>query len=377
MQTRFKQTAFVAALVMSTSLVGVGVWTQLGSGASTPGPDKIVYSQQNGKNGTYIQYVPGDGTKATTQAVTGGGGCATPNTTNPVLAFSAHYYPNGYANAPVNNAIVGAFNQRTGVCQIPQAWSIEVNEGLVFAPGSNSLTAGRVFARAQLQLQREDKSAATDPPVNGVLVEKLGSVTVGTTPFSINGPDGTTITADTGAPGTAFDSIEIQVLNPATGSVSVVGPTSTFTLASKICVGGQISTASADNQVQATATYVSNSLDPSACKSYTDFSAEDSTTKRVNFPTTATPGARLTVHIDWGTTAFCTPSTCAPSTVDFNDGNGPQNQTFCAQANPPATPAWCTTKQTFSYETDPVTHLTVTHIVEDWSGFGDPYFARR
>jgi len=87
--------------------------------------------------------------------VTGGGGCATPNTTNPVLAFSARYYPNGYAAASTS-AIVGAFNQRTGVCQLPQSWSIEVNEGLEFGVGPNALTAGREFARAELQLARQD-----------------------------------------------------------------------------------------------------------------------------------------------------------------------------------------------------------------------------
>jgi hypothetical protein len=85
----------------------------------------------------------------------------------------------------------------------------------------------------------------------------------------------------------------------------------------------------------------------------------------------------MTLHIDWGTTAFCTPPACAPTTVDLNDGNGAQPQTFCASANPPATPAWCTTSQRFSYEIDPTTHQTVTRVVEDWSGIGDPHLARR
>ena len=135
-------------------------------------------------------------------------------------------------------------------------------------------------------------------------------------------------------------------------------------------VGGAASAASA--------TYIGNSVNSAACKSYTDFSAAASAgNKDVNFGTAATTGARMTMHIDWGTSAFCAPADCAPTVIDLNDGNGEQPQTFCAAANPPTTPAWCTTGQRFSYETDPTTHQTVTRVVEDWSGFGDPHLARR
>ena len=97
----------VAELRDKLSLVAGGAtWLHLDSGAAaSSAPDKIVYSQQNGKNGEYLQYLPGDGSKSTTQPVTGGGGCATPNAVNPVLSFSAKYYAGGY-NGASTSAIV-------------------------------------------------------------------------------------------------------------------------------------------------------------------------------------------------------------------------------------------------------------------------------
>src|SRR5258708_1561452 len=100
--------------------------TQLGGTASASATqDKVTYNQTTGNSGTYINYVPGDGSKTTKESVTSGGGCATPTPSGvPILAFSASYYPDGYANAS-QSAVVGAYKSRTGVCQIPQAWSIE------------------------------------------------------------------------------------------------------------------------------------------------------------------------------------------------------------------------------------------------------------
>ena len=143
-----------------------------------------------------------------------------------------------------------------GVCRLPQTWSIEVNEALIFAPGSNTLTVGRLFTRAQIQLQREDKpTSIPGPPTTGELVERLGSTIVGTTNYSISGgAGGTPITADTGTVAGGFDSVEIHVLTQSTGSVSVVGPTSTFTLAGQVCPGESISTSSGD--VTGTLTFV-------------------------------------------------------------------------------------------------------------------------
>src|SRR5437870_2312389 len=82
-----------------TSLIATGLWVQLeGAAATSTNPDKIQYVQTTGANGTYIKYVPGDGSAPTSQSVTGGGGCATPTVSGPpILAFRAKYYANGYS----------------------------------------------------------------------------------------------------------------------------------------------------------------------------------------------------------------------------------------------------------------------------------------
>src|SRR5258708_4555962 len=85
--------------------------TQFGSGAASAasGPDTIQYVQTTGSNGTYIQYVPGDGSTPTNESITSGGGCATPTPSGvPVLQFSALYYPAGYAGSSAP-AVVGAY----------------------------------------------------------------------------------------------------------------------------------------------------------------------------------------------------------------------------------------------------------------------------
>ncbi len=131
-----------AVLFSFLTFTGIVAWSQLGGATSTAtatNPDVVQYTQQTGSNGTYILYVPGDGSKTTKQGITSGGGCATPTPVGtPILGLSANYYPNGYSN-PSTAAVAGAYKSRTGVCAIPQAWSIEVNEGLIFSVGSNSV----------------------------------------------------------------------------------------------------------------------------------------------------------------------------------------------------------------------------------------------
>ncbi|HTL83546.1 MAG TPA: hypothetical protein VL856_00075, partial [Acidimicrobiia bacterium] len=178
-----KRLGLAFILVTLVALLAAGLFAELGgsAGATSTAPDTIIYSQQNGSKGQYLQYVPGDNSKPTTQSVTGAGGCATPNTASqPILAFSAKNYPNGYGGAS-QAAIVGAYNSRTGVCATPQAWSIEVNEELIFAPGPNSLTNGRVFSSASLFLEREDKTGGT---LTGQLLAKLNGQVQKTIPFS-------------------------------------------------------------------------------------------------------------------------------------------------------------------------------------------------
>jgi hypothetical protein len=377
-----------AALVSVVALIASGVAALVGNPAegATSTPDQLLYVQTTGSNGTYLQYVPGDGSKVTKQAITGGGGCATPNPQGaPLLGMSGRVYPNGYAGVS-SAAVVGAYKSRTGVCSIGQAWQVEPNEGLAFSVGTNSLVAGRIFSRAQIALARQDKAATGSAPAVVQLVTRLAGATVGTVAVNVPAPADTTVVGDTGLSRTGFDSVEIRVLSPSTAGVSVVGPTSTFTFANVLCIDDTIEAESTDGtaatgDVVATLTYVSNSQTP-VCKTYTTFEAavDDGTGARVvDFGTQNTPGARLTMTIDWGLTDKCRPDdagpepVCSETTVDF--GSGEQPQTYCTTANPPATPPWCTTSRSFQYET--VAGVEKTRVVEEWSGFGDPKFARR
>jgi hypothetical protein len=380
--------AVIAAVAGAASLSQLG-----GAAGATAVADTIVYNQQTGANGTYIQYVPGDGSKVTKQAVTSGGGCATPSPSGvPLLAFSAKSYPNGYADASTS-AIVGAYKSRTGVCATPQAWSIEVNEGLIFSVGSNTLTAGRQWSRAQLQIEREDKSLATDPPAVVQVVRRVGATVVDTQSFSIAGPSGHSQLVDTGE-GIGFDSIEIRVLSPAAGSVSVVGPTSTFTFAKKICPGDTITDTSTGGTLssgEVTANFTFVSAPGGACKSYSFFEALSTDPnvdngKSVEFLSQQLAGAHMTATFDWGLFPYCRPDNnpdpahpgapeCPATTVDF--GSGDVVQTFCAPNGASTAVPWCTTSRHFDYVQDPSdSSVTLVHITETWDGLGDILFRR-
>src|SRR6266581_1762585 len=70
----------VLVLGAITSLIATGLWVQLGGATTTStNPDTIQYVQTTGSSGTFIKYVPGDGSKVTNQSVTSGGGCPTPS----------------------------------------------------------------------------------------------------------------------------------------------------------------------------------------------------------------------------------------------------------------------------------------------------------
>ena len=374
-----KRLGLAFTLVSLIALLAAGLFAaQLGgsAGATSTTPDKIIYSQQNGKNGSYLQYVPGDGSKVTTQPVTGAGGCATPNATTPVLDFSAKYYPNGYSNAS-QNAIVGAYNNRTGVCAITPAWAVDNGEGLIFAPGAtNNLSKGRLFASAVLNLEREDKAGGT---LTGVLIERVGGSQVGTKNFSITSG---VITVNTGTVPTGFDQLEVRVTSPSAGSISVVGPTSTFTFAGQICPGDSISDtstggSSTSGEVTATITYASGS----GCKSYTDFHASStdiasSDGKSMTFLSQPLAGAHITIHIDWGNLALCRSDAtsdpnvppCPTSLVDL--GSGPVPEAYCAAAT--VSQPVCSTFKQFTNIPDPANASnTVVHEVEDFDALGD------
>ena len=149
------------------------------------------------------------------------------------------YSSDTYVGGTTSPAIVGAFQGRTGVCAITPDWAINNGgtsgaESLDFGIGTNSLVTGRDFSDAQLVLEEESGSK-----LQVELVESLGGTQVATQ--LCNFGSNTTITADTSAPsggactpntgttGGSFDTVEVRVLT-VNSEVSVVGPTSTFTL---------------------------------------------------------------------------------------------------------------------------------------------------
>lgn len=169
-------------------------------------------------------------------------------------------------------------------------------------------------------------------------------------------------------------------------------PDATKEYLNAICPGDTISTTSTDGsatsgQVTAAFTYVPGS----PCKTYTEFDAsstdESSTTgKSITFLSQQLAGAHLTAHFDWGFFSYCRADAvvdpdvppCPATSVDFGDGNGFHDATYCAAVTDPAIP-WCVTSRTVSYETIPDGEGTVlvAHIVEDWDGVGDVVFKHR
>ncbi|HLX78258.1 MAG TPA: hypothetical protein VKR27_05185 [Acidimicrobiales bacterium] len=405
--TRFRL-LFSAVLGLAAIAIPISVTTLTSGGTSTStnGPDTVQYVQTTGNGGTYVEYLPGNGSTPTTQSVTGSGGCATPTVHGaPILGFSAFLYPNtDYSGAPTP-AVVGAYKQRTGVCAIPQDWSIENEEALDFFVGSNALVNGRIFARAQIELQRQDKSSS--PSITVDLVESQGGTPVASQTCTITGGAGTQLLADTNTSpscvGTSallvgFDTVEIREMTVG-GSVSVVGPTSIFTMAGEICPGQSITTTSDDGTSTAdevTATVSLVSTPGGQCKSYTDFaaSADDpemngnfpETTKSVTFESQQLAGAVDTFTIDWGTQNFCRPDgagapTCQPTLVSVPtvmDGEF-LPQSYCAVASNTYPPGpVCTTSRTFTYLANTggadCSDPTCTDITETWSGLNDVGF---
>jgi hypothetical protein len=196
--------------------------------------------------------------------------------------------------------------------------------------------------------------------------------------------------------GAGFTQLEIRVLSPAAGSISVVGPTSTFYFANQICGGETIADTSTGGTVSSGEVTASFFFDAASgtCKSYSFFQAsstDPNTTdgKSVKFFSQQLAGAHMVATFDWGYTPYCRPDatadpdpnhagapTCPTTTVDF--GNGPVTQSFCPPNGATASVPWCTTEKHFDYVQDPADSTkTLVHITEKWDGLGDVIFYRR
>jgi hypothetical protein len=413
----------LAAVVTPLSLSGVLPFVGGGpasfAGAGTPAsPDKIVYGQTTSSPSTFYEYVPGNGSATTTQAVKTTGSCGSPSVSGaPILTLAGKDYastPNSnyYTNAS-SPAVVGTHQQQTGVCTISPGWTIDNKTGkgaeaIDFSPGSDTAVIGpnRLFIDAQIPIQRKDSGDAE------------GSVTVGLVEFdssgdqlaaqtcTINGSEGTQITADTNGSGTGgnctgptapvFDTVEVQDLTPNT-SMSVVGPAATFTLGSEICGGQSIEDS---GPVPATLALTGTSTE---CKTYTTFTSgpNGAGQNEVSFDGFSAGAVPFTVTITWPAVPECQPyadsnhpdpnstpipaaetlPVCAPHEFSL-DGTTFYDQSYC-QTPVPAGPgvdpeaSLCTTNKTYNND-DPATGAPImttgaepvpgTQIVETWTG---------
>jgi hypothetical protein len=376
----------IAAIATPISMsVLSGVANAPAASPSTPASsDTIVYGEGKGSSSNFIEYVPGDGSKPTTEAVTAGGGCSSPSIHGvPLLNLTALLYSSAsYAGGTTSPAIVGAFQGRTGVCAITPDWAINNGgtagaEALDFAVGSNSLVSSRIFSDAVMNVTAESGPSG---PIVVELVESDGGSQVATQTCTLSGP-GVSIGADTSAPsggpctlstgtaGSLFDTLEIRVLT-VNAEVSIVGPTSTFTLANQICAGTQLpSTGNAA---------ISATLElQSGCKSYSSFSATfDNSlgdTQTLSFDATSAGSVPFTTTIKWAPQPDCQPDNsgplneCAPTQVSYPGSGGFVNQTYCQTAT--AAQPMCTTNKVYNYIV--VNGVTETQITETWSALID------
>ena len=355
--------AVITPLSVSGVLPGITGSPALLAGAGTPAsPDTVIYGEGKGAKSNFLEFVSGSTGATTTEAVTSGGGCSTPNIQGvPLLNLTGYDYPNGtYApgtKPAAPNAIVGAYQGRSGVCSDPPDWAINNNttdaEGLDFGIGPNTLVAGREFAGAVLNLVN-DSGPSTGTVVT--LVETLGGAPAGSQTCTI--ATGATISADTSLPTggpctgtvpTPFDDLEVQVTTQ-NASASVAGPTSTFTLASEICGGDSIQST---GPVPATLTLTGAKTQ---CKSYTNFSSGPNATGQNSLSCDGFSAGSVpfTVNVTWPAVPLCQPyadsnhpdansapipaaqtlPVCAPHEFSF-DGTTYYDQAYCQAGMPP------------------------------------------
>jgi hypothetical protein len=389
--------AVVTPLAVTAALTGTSAIPEAAAGATGTqnSPDQIVYGQTTGTPSTFFEYVPGNNSAPTTQTVNAQNGkCGTPTVSGaPILAVTAKLYAsspssNYYTNAS-SAGTVGTSGLAVGVCNISPSWSIENKSGqgaeaLDFSPGSNSVIgANRDFTDAQIPIQRKDSGVA-QPGATVQLVEfdssgnQLASQTC-----TINGGQGTQITADTNGPGTGgnctgtttsqFATVEVRNVTTST-SLSVVGPAATFTLGSQVCGGGTIQANASPGAAVAQLTLNEPST---VCKNYSAFtSTTQNGTSQVEFDASGSTDLQFTVQFIWPAQAFCTPdgtngtTMCAPDTVSYSDpvtGNTVtnQDQTYCAAAD--LTDQLCTVTKNFNYNVS-FNGGPGTQITETWSG---------
>jgi hypothetical protein len=415
-----RRTVLVAVIGAVAVAVPLTVFGVTGGGsllraasASATGQDYIQYAQGSG-SGTYVEYFPGNGSAPTKDTISsGGGGCSTPSLSPPkggsgvLLTFPAYDYDTNYATRTSTTSngkavAAGAYNQKTGVCGgNGQDYTIDnsggsgssVAEGLDFTVGNDPSVTGRDFSRAVLNLQQQSSATGT------VIVELVETLTgnPGATASQCYavGPGGprlvdTNVTDPAAStPGcntsghpllTGFDAIEIRMLT-AGGGVSVVGPTSTFYLATKICGSGANGTTFGSTTNNGTTINFSVTLPNGVCKTFTDFEAGQQTINGqplnvATFDAFSSGAVHYTLTTDWGNQQECSAdgsaladgtTTLCPKTQLSLDDQTFTNETYCGGAT--AADPVCVIKKTYSYST--TNSVTSTDIQETWDALFD------
>jgi hypothetical protein len=362
--------AAAVAVPISLTVALPGTGPTVASPASPPPPDTVVYAEGKGSSSNFISYTDGKTGAVTTQAVTSGGGCSSPTIHGvPLLNLAGYVYTYGTQQPNPPNASVGAYQGRTGVCGNNLPGSGQPNyainngsnsangpaEALDFGIGSNNLTVGREFTNALLNIQSQSGPSAGSQIT---LVESLNGAPVSTQTCPI--ASGATITADTslksgpciGNPAAPFDDVEIQVTTP-NASVSVTGPTSTFTLEQQACpgdapipaIGTTTGVDSATLSVAATA---------GGCKSYSGFtytSDNGQGSQEVDFNAASAGPILFTETITWAPDAQCEPGAC-PATMVSYPGQPFYAPPHCAAPNLNAVPPVpvCITNAVYNYQ---------------------------
>ncbi|HUE61160.1 MAG TPA: hypothetical protein VMO88_16450 [Acidimicrobiales bacterium] len=414
---RKKLVAVIGAVAVAAPLTVFGVTgggsLLKASSASATSQDYIQYAQGSGAHGSYVEYFPGNGGTPTTDTISsGGGGCSAPTLSPPkggsgvLLGFPAYDYDTNYATRTTvtsngKTVSAGAYQQKTGVCGgIGQDYTIDNSggsgasaaEALDFTIGTDPSVAGRLFSRAQLNLQQQSSATGT------VIVELVETITGNagapvTECYSVspgaarvvdtNTPDQTNTPgcANSGNPLlTGFNDIEIRTLTPG-GGVSVVGPTSTFFLATQICGMPPNGTPyGATTNGTSTINFIVT-LPNGVCKTFTDFEAGQQTIngQPVNvatFDAFSSGAVHYTLTTNWGNQQECSAdgsaladgtTTLCPKTQLSLDGQTFTNETYCGGAT--AADPVCVIKKTYSYST--ANSVTSTDIQEMWDALFD------
>ena len=370
--------AIVTPLSLSLTLPAIG-GNAPASATVTP-PDVVTYAEGKGSSSNFIQYVPGNGGATTTESVTAGGGCSSPtiHAAQPLLTLAAEGYGGGYT-VPVTAASVGAYQGRTGVCFITPDWAINNAggsgaEGLDFSVGPNPLVAGRLFEDARLMLQSESGGpvtvelvewSGTDAPQPGVAPVATEQCTVPTTAVSADTSGGGACSGlSTGSTSAGFDTVEVRDLTP-NSEMSVVGPTSNFTMSGQICGGD-----SKPNTGPIPATVTNTAAAGTDCKDFFGFTSNvddpnANDLQSVTLNVSSTSDVPLTFTIPWAAQPECQPDgtvpkynplTQCPPTMLFFNNNGFTDQSYCSPDQVIAGQI-CTTNKTYN-EIDASTTVT-------------------